>query len=120
MTDPQLKAQSILCRYDNAICAEMLYQISDKNNSVNHIDRMPVITGHYPAGTSLKNFRQFEQYYHSGKFQMFDYGEKLNLIKYGTKESPQYNISEVDVPVHLFVGRYDRLATVKDAKKLYS
>lgn len=36
---------------------------------------MSVIAGHYPAGTSLKDFRHFEQFYHSGKFQMFDYGQ---------------------------------------------
>jgi hypothetical protein len=75
MTDSQLKAQSAICTYDRAMCGEMLYQISDKNNSVNNLERMPVITGHYPAGTSLKNFRHFEQYFHSGKFQMFDYGQ---------------------------------------------
>ena len=49
------------------------------NNSVNNLIRMPVIAGHYPAGTSLKNFRHFEQYFHSGKFRKFDYGQAENL-----------------------------------------
>ena len=35
---------------------------------------MPVVAGHYPAGTSLKNFRHFEQLFKSGEFKMFDYG----------------------------------------------
>jgi hypothetical protein len=80
---------------------------------------MPVITGHYPAGTSLMNFRHFEQYYHTGKFAKFDWGPEINMKKYNQTTPPIYNVSNIDVPVHLFVGRYDRLATVKDATKLF-
>ena len=119
MTDSQLQAQSVICKYQNKFCGSLLYDISDKNNSVNNLIRMPVIAGHYPAGTSLKNFRHFEQYFHSGKFRKFDYGQAENLKKYGTSEPPVYDISNIDFSVHLFVGKYDRLANLKDAQRLF-
>jgi len=59
MTDNQLQAQSMFCKYEDKFCGSLLYDISEKNNSVNNLKRIPIITGHYPAGTSLKNFRQF-------------------------------------------------------------
>lgn len=65
------------------------------------------------------NFRHFEQYFHSGKFAKFDWGPEINMKKYNQTTPPIYNVSNIDVPVHLFVGRYDRLATVKDATRLF-
>ena len=52
-------------------------------------------------------------------FAKFDYGHKKNIIKYGTPEPPVYKIENIDFPVHLFVGKYDKLADVVDAQKLY-
>ena len=53
---------SQLCQVDRAVCKEGLLLISEKNNSVNNIDRMPVIMGHFPSGSSVKNFDHFSQY----------------------------------------------------------
>lgn len=39
---------------------------------------------------------------------------------YGTKEPPVYNLSNINFPTHLFVGQYDRLADLTDAKRLYN
>lgn len=44
---------------------------------------------------------------------MFDYGKEGNLNKYGTDKAPLYNLANVSFNnVHLFVGKYDKLATV--------
>jgi len=51
---------------------------------------------------------------------MFDYGKDGNLKKYGQDKAPQYNLANVNFGnVHLFVGKYDKLATVEDVKRLY-
>lgn len=51
---------------------------------------------------------------------MFDYGKEGNLKKYGTEKAPQYNLANVNFyNVHLFVGKYDKLATIQDVKRLY-
>lgn len=39
---------------------------------------------------------------------------------YGTKEPPVYNLSNINFPTHLFVGNYDRLADLTDAKRLFN
>lgn len=75
--------------------------------------------GHFPAGTSVKNFLHFQQFVSSGLFRKFDYGHDQNIKIYGTPEPPEYNITNIDVPVHLFVGKYDKLATIPDVKQLY-
>lgn len=43
----------------------------------------------------------------------------MNMKKYGTPEPPVYNLENIDFPVHMFVGKYDRLADVNDSNKLY-
>lgn len=43
----------------------------------------------------------------------------MNKIKYGTAESPLYDLKNIDFPVHLFVGNYDRLADINDSQKLF-
>ena len=42
----------------------------------------------------------------------YDYGsEKLNIEKYGTPKPPMYKLENIKVPVHMFVGMADTLAT---------
>jgi len=55
------------------------------NNTVNNLKRLPVIMGHFPAGTSSKNMLHFQQFVLKGEFKEFDYGEKKNMIHYGQK-----------------------------------
>lgn len=51
---------------------------------------------------------------------MFDYGKEGNLKKYGQEKAPQYNLGNINFNnIHLFVGKYDKLATIQDVKKLY-
>jgi hypothetical protein len=89
------------------------------NNTVNNLKRLPVIMGHFPAGTSSKNMLHFQQFVLKGEFKEFDYGEKKNMIHYGQKKPPFYNLSKITFPSHLHVGKYDKLADVDDANRLF-
>lgn len=42
------------------------------------------------------------------------------MAHYGTPNPPQFDLTNIRVPVHLFVGTSDELATVADAEKIYS
>ena len=75
---------------------------------------MPVILGHYPGGSSTKNFVHFKQFVKVEIFREFDYGSKKNMIKYGQTTPPLYDLTKINLPVHLYVGKYDRLADLKD------
>ena len=48
---------------------------------------------HYPSGSSMKNLLHFQQYIEKDQFNQFDYGEKKNMIIYGQKTPPVYNLS---------------------------
>ncbi len=41
--------------------------------------------GHFPSGSSLRNMDHFDQIIRKGKFAKYDFGAKINQIKYGTK-----------------------------------
>ena len=47
---------SLVCKTTPLVCAEMLLAISEKNNTVNNLKRMPIIAAHFPSGSSSKNF----------------------------------------------------------------
>lgn len=57
----------------------------------------------------------------SGEFRKFDYGTKLNLKKYGTTESPKYDVSNLKnfkVKKYLFRGTKDAMISKEDFEKL--
>jgi len=114
-----LRSNSLICRYAPVVCAELLLAISDSNLTVNNMKRMPVIMGHFPAGSSTKNFVHFSQYIKKEHLCAYDYGEKKNMVVYGQKTPPAYELGNINIPVHLYVGKYDKLATVADAKILF-
>lgn len=89
------------------------------NNTVNNLKRLPVILGHFPSGSSVKNFVHFDQYVKHESFKKFDYGAKNNMKIYGQATAPVYNLTNIRFPVHLYVGKYDKLADVKDSATLY-
>ena len=39
---------------------------------------------------------------------------------YGQKTPPLYDLSKITFPVHLYVGKYDKLGDVPDVKQLDS
>jgi len=39
---------------------------------------------------------------------------------YGVKAPPFYNLSKITFPVHLYVGKYDKLADVSDSTQLFN
>jgi len=71
---------------------------------------LPVIIGHTPAGASTKTLLHFAQGVNSKKFRFYDYGEVENLQRYGQKDAPDYNLSQVTAPVYLLWGENDWLA----------
>ena len=80
---------------------------------------LPVILGHTPAGTSAKTVAQFAQGYNSKRFCHFDYGDSLtNTRMYGTSHPPDYDLAMVRLPVLLYWGNNDWLATPVDVENI--
>lgn len=76
--------------------------------------------GHYPSGASLNSVDHFIQIYLTSEFKRFDYGLEKNIEKYGQPTPPLLDLSTIkDIPIGMFVGAHDLLATSKDAKEDY-
>lgn len=61
--------------------------------------------------TGAETLSHYLQIYEAGVFQNYDHGKEKNLEVYGTEKPPAYDMSKVPVPVALFVGKNDWLAT---------
>lgn len=100
----------------NPLCKNTLFLIAGYDSSQMNSSRIPVYVSHSPSGTSAMDVVHFGQLVNSKKFQKFDFGEKENRKRYGTDHPPEYNPALVDVPVTLYVGEEDWLATEQDVK----
>ncbi|XP_026738945.1 lipase 3-like [Trichoplusia ni] len=78
---------------------------------------LPVVVGHTLSGTSVKNFLRWGQIHNIG-FREYDHGTIKNLIIYGSRTPPEYDLSKVTMP-WLFAGSHnDYVANVTDIQLL--
>ncbi|CAG5101843.1 Oidioi.mRNA.OKI2018_I69.chr1.g26.t1.cds [Oikopleura dioica] len=80
-------------------------------------ERLPVFLSHSPSGTSLRNVVHFGQNIGKKRMAKLDYGPKGNQLEYNKDSPPFYDWSKIDLPIHLFVGSSDWIATVKDVQQ---
>ncbi|XP_050061069.1 lipase 3-like isoform X2 [Aphis gossypii] len=79
---------------------------------------IPLIMGHFPAGTSSNLAAHFAQFILKDTFGQYDYGRALNLRHYNSTEPPTYNLKSIRVPITLIYGENDILADTTDVLKL--
>lgn len=80
---------------------------------------MPVYFGHTPAGSSVRQFIHYEQGVSTKEFRRYNHGPLKNLVVYGTRHPPKYDLSNILVPVFLHYSNMDRLAAIPDVNRLY-
>jgi lysosomal acid lipase/cholesteryl ester hydrolase len=95
----------LLCKNLGVLCEGLLDLISDSNINDDDKLRFLVFVGHFPSGSSTRSVRHFANNVRTGLFA------DHNMTPYQIE-----NIK--DIPVGLFVGKDDRLATVLDNRKL--
>jgi len=108
-----------ICMVVPQLCNFFVSLISDSDTSLNANDRISVFMSHYPAGTSLRSLDHFGQIIREKTFSKYDYGEKINMEKYGQKTPPVIDISNIKNSKTIqIIGTTDRLSTVEDNKWL--
>ena len=108
-----------VCRVLNFLCKDGIEVIADSDTSIDNYERMDVVLGHFPAGTSLRNLNHWSQIVVDGTFRKYDFGTpELNMKNYNSTTPPHYDLSKVDVPVSLFVGTEDKLGDYIDNRRL--
>ena len=73
----------IFCGLEPGICGNLISSMVSSDPKLDNYDRYDVLSGHAPGGTSVKNLKHWQQFIRSGQFKRFDYGSKINIIKYG-------------------------------------
>jgi len=97
------------------LCKNVLLMISGPNTHQINETRVPVIDSHSPAGTSVRNVVHFGQLMTSGNFQAYDYGSaKENQAHYGSDQPTLYDLTKMEVPISVYYGSDDYLATPAD------
>lgn len=98
--------QVIVCRYVGIFCSGILNILADFNPKYDDMDRFIVFISHFPSGTSLRTLQHFSQSIRKNIFAPYqsDVPYKMDNIK--------------NIPIGLFVGKQDLLATVQDNRIL--
>ncbi|XP_070157969.1 uncharacterized protein [Polyergus mexicanus] len=100
------------------ICSNVMFMIWGYSEQFNHT-LLPVIINHLPAGGSFDTLVHYTQGFQSGKFRQYDYGSTKNLLIYNSVEPPDYDLTNITVPIALFYSSGDTLDDIMDVKKLY-
>ncbi|XP_025265049.1 LOW QUALITY PROTEIN: lipase 3 [Camponotus floridanus] len=101
------------------ICSNFLFMIYGDDHEQFSYSLLPVILSHTPAGTSAKTLLHYAQIFESAKFRKYDYGRVKNLLIYNSTEPPNYDLSNIAVPVALFYADNDWIISTEDVKRLY-
>lgn len=100
------------------LCEEVLFLFGGYDAKEMNESRIPVYTGHNPAGTSVQNLIHYAQAVRTGHFQMFDFGPEVNMKKYKQTTPPKYNISNIKTKTALFSGTADWLVVPVDVARV--
>ncbi|KAG6459451.1 lipase 3 [Manduca sexta] len=102
------------------VCSNILFLIGGWNVEQLNKTMMPVIFGHSPAGSSVRQFVHYGQGIADKGFRRFDHGSRMaNRKAYGSRRPPNYDLSKVTAPVFLHYSFNDPLAEVQDVERLF-
>ncbi|CAO1305917.1 unnamed protein product [Diamesa serratosioi] len=127
-TDPFLKNAEVLgdffCTDKSTntalMCQNIVFALAGRNkgNIIMDTEIFAVYLRHVPIVINFMHFHHFFQMLKSGKFRKFDYGEDLNLRIYNSSSPPDYQLSNVDVPLYIYHAEEDTISVTKDVEIL--
>ncbi|CAH0699452.1 unnamed protein product [Spodoptera exigua] len=101
------------------LCSNIAFLTSGYDFAQLNVTNLPVIMGHIPAGSSIKQLAHYGQGLLTNDFAKFDYGEEDNILHYGVSTPPNYALENILVPIAIFYSDSDWLAHPSDVKRLY-
>jgi gastric triacylglycerol lipase len=108
-----------ICTYFRDECIQIV-NATDPDRKLVNIPRIAIYFGHWPAGTSSLNMFHWRQMVLETEnvFPMYNYGVAGNIENYGQPTAPTFDLGNINIPVHLFVGSDDVFAGPLDATLL--
>jgi hypothetical protein len=99
------KFTTLFCEKLLILCEGLLELLSDSNSNDDDQQRFLVFIAHFPSGASLRTLNHLASIIRFKKFIKFD--------------GKQYDIENIkDIPICMFVGKDDKLATLEDNRIL--
>lgn len=74
----------------------------------------PEVMQHEYAGSAFKQGIHYGQLVKHKRFCHYDHGKKKNLKIYGTESPPDYNLTNVVVPIAYYYAKHDTVCVAKD------
>ena len=94
----------------------LFFASDDEPGTVSELAKYNMV-GHFPSGTSFQTLNHFRQLIQKGTFEKYDYGFEENYKRYGQMQPPTFDLSKINtVPIAMFMGSGDLLASPKDYK----
>ena len=111
------KFSSLVCAVVPQVCSFGVLILSDEDTSMDNAERWDVMLAHFPSGSSLKCFAHYAQSIQTKTFRYYDYGKDGNQQHYHQDAPPDVPLENIKkMPIALFVGTADELATTQDSK----
>ncbi|KAH8379890.1 hypothetical protein KR009_007824 [Drosophila setifemur] len=108
------------CHLSDAICRNAFIMMANGGYENSNASAMSVLIETHPGGSSSNQGIHFLQLYTSHKFRQYDWGTKKNNELYGQDLPPDYDLSLITAPVHLYSSFNDALCGPQDVDTLAS
>lgn len=116
----QISSSCEVDKMDFMLCKSAIFYLVGYNEKQFNKTLLPTFLAHLGTGTSWKTAVHFTQEINAGgNFRNFDYGPHNNEKIYGSRSPPDYDLSKITLPMHLFWAQNDLLSSEKDIKTLY-
>ncbi|VVC96005.1 unnamed protein product [Leptidea sinapis] len=102
------------------VCSNILFLISGYSPDQLNTTMLPVILGHFPAGSSIRQATHYLQGISQKGFRRYNFGLLRNQKIYGSISPPDYNLGNITAPVFLYYSEGDALSRVLDVERLYN
>jgi len=108
----------IFCGIFSKECGNFLKFLVGADPDYDNVKQFNLILEHEPGGTSVMDAMHWRQQVLSARFCKYDYGVTGNIQHYGQPSPPDYNVSNINVPVYMFFGTEDSLVSPRDTQTL--
>ena len=91
---------------------KFFWKLTDHPHENNYWEKAGEVRAVHPHGNSLKAVTHFIQCYlrqgDKGYFSKFDYGEQENMVRYGQRSPPSYNLDQINTKIIIYYGTCDK------------
>ncbi|CAL8131349.1 unnamed protein product [Orchesella dallaii] len=100
------------------ICDNLLFAIFGADPEQLDYNNLPNILKKMQDNSAMRILIHGKQSIEACDFRRYDYGRRKNMIKYGSADSPSFNLSRIAVPTYIFYGEGDNFFTPVDMARL--